>query len=122
MLAWAQSMTWKGQPPTIALNTSTYQKGMALTKQKMVSIEAKLERNPLLPKWDRVHPTSVNSLAGLPTLREEHSSTSPSPCYACPAAYSQKGRSAKRFSKSRGAGTPCLASPSPIFGRGGLLA
>ena len=50
---------------------------------------------------DGVHPTFANSLAGLPTLREEHSSTSPSP-------FSQKGRSAKRFSKSRGAGFKVL--------------
>ena len=52
MLAWAQSMTWKGQSPTVVLNTSSYQKGIALTKKEMVSIEARLHRNPLLPKWD----------------------------------------------------------------------
>lgn len=52
MLAWAQSMTWKSHPPTIRLNTSTYDKGIALTKQEMVSIEERLERNPLLPKYD----------------------------------------------------------------------
>jgi transposase len=28
MLAWAQSMTWKSYPPTIRLNTSTYEKGL----------------------------------------------------------------------------------------------
>jgi len=49
MLAWAQSMTWKSHPPTIRLNTSTYEQGIALTKQEMVSIEDRLERNPLLP-------------------------------------------------------------------------
>ena len=52
MLAWAQSMTWKGKPPVIHLNSSLYQKGISLTKQAMVAIEARLERNPLLPKWD----------------------------------------------------------------------
>jgi len=52
MLAWAQSMTWKGNPPVIRLNTATYEKGIALTKQAMASIENRLERNPLLPKYD----------------------------------------------------------------------
>jgi hypothetical protein len=45
-------MTWKSYPPTIRLNTSTYEKGIALTKQEMASIEGRLERNPLLPKYD----------------------------------------------------------------------
>ncbi|MGD1861456.1 MAG: hypothetical protein ACFB0E_15990 [Leptolyngbyaceae cyanobacterium] len=31
MLAWAQSMTWKGQSPTIVLNRATYQTGITLT-------------------------------------------------------------------------------------------
>lgn len=52
LLAWAQSMTWKGQPPTVALNTATYPKGITLTKKEMIPIEERLERNPLLPKWD----------------------------------------------------------------------
>ena len=57
MLAWAQSMTWKGYTPTIALNTSTYQTGIALTKKAMLPIEERLERHPLLPKWDiLIHP------------------------------------------------------------------
>ena len=52
MLAWAQSMTWKGQHPIIRLNSSTDQKGIALTKKEMIRVEERLERNPLLPKWD----------------------------------------------------------------------
>lgn len=57
MLAWAKSMTWKGQSPTIAFNTKTYPKGIALTKKEMVAIEARLQRHPLLPKWDiLIHP------------------------------------------------------------------
>jgi hypothetical protein len=52
MLGWAQSMTWKGKSPIIHLNSSVYQKGIALTKQAMTVIEARLERNPLLPRWD----------------------------------------------------------------------
>jgi len=52
MLLWAQSMTWKGVHPTVKLNLKTYQTGISLTKTAMRSIERRLERNPLLPKWD----------------------------------------------------------------------
>jgi hypothetical protein len=52
MLAWAQSMTWKGLQPIITLSRKIYQKGISLTKKAMRAIEKKLERNPLLPKWD----------------------------------------------------------------------
>jgi len=52
MLLWAQSMTWKGLHPTVKLNLKTYQKGISLTKKALLSIEQRLERNPLLPKWD----------------------------------------------------------------------
>jgi hypothetical protein len=52
MLAWAQSMTWKGLHPTIKLNQKIYQKGISLTKQEMQKVEQRLERNPLLSKWD----------------------------------------------------------------------
>lgn len=52
MLAWAQSMTWKGLHPTIKLSQKTYQKGVSLTKHQMRSVEYQLQRNPLLPKWD----------------------------------------------------------------------
>ena len=60
MLVWAKSMQWKGihppppppPPPTIDLNPSIYERGIALTKQQMEPIEARLERHPTLPKWD----------------------------------------------------------------------
>ncbi|MGB3613479.1 MAG: transposase [Elainellaceae cyanobacterium] len=57
MLAWAQSMTWKGLHPLIKLNRSIYEKGISLTKKQMRHIEERLERNPLLPKYDvLIHP------------------------------------------------------------------
>lgn len=57
MLAWAQSMTWKGLHPVIQLNENIYQKGIALGKAAMKEVEKRLERNPLLPKWDiRIRP------------------------------------------------------------------
>ena len=52
MLAWAQSMTWKGLKPIVNLSQEIYQKGISLTKKVMKEIERRLERNPNLPKWD----------------------------------------------------------------------
>jgi hypothetical protein len=52
MLAWAKSMTWKGVSPLISLSQKVYQKGISLSKKAMRVIEKRLERNPLLPKWD----------------------------------------------------------------------
>lgn len=52
MLAWAQSMTWKGQHPRVYLNQKTYPKSIALSKTGMQEIELRLLRHPDLPKWD----------------------------------------------------------------------
>jgi hypothetical protein len=52
MLEWAKSMTWKGIQPVVNLSKTVYHKGISLSKMAMRSIEARLERNPLLPKWD----------------------------------------------------------------------
>jgi len=52
MLAWAQSMTWKGLHPVIKLSKKIYKKGVSLTKKEMRKVEKRLKRNPLLPKWD----------------------------------------------------------------------
>ena len=52
MLEWAKSMTWKGIQPVVSLSKTVYQKGISLSKAAMQAIEARLERNPILPKWD----------------------------------------------------------------------
>lgn len=52
MLGWAGSMTWKGVRPVVELSRKVYQKGVSLSKEAMREVEARLERNPLLPKWD----------------------------------------------------------------------
>lgn len=52
MLAWAQSMTWKGIKPIIHLSQNVDHKGISLTKKAMEEIEMRLLRNPHLPKWD----------------------------------------------------------------------
>lgn len=45
-------MTWKGIRPLVELSQKTYCKGIRLSKKAMREIEARLERNPLLPHWD----------------------------------------------------------------------
>ena len=52
MLAWTQSMTWKGMHPVVELSKKVYQKGISLTKNAMKQVENRLRRNPFLPKWD----------------------------------------------------------------------
>ena len=52
MLAWAKSMTWKGVHPVVELIRKVYEKGISLSKEAMQAVEARLERNPMLPKWD----------------------------------------------------------------------
>jgi Rhodopirellula transposase DDE domain len=57
LLHWTQSMTWKGISPVVALSRKVYATGVRLNKTAMQAVEARLERNPLLPKWDIViHP------------------------------------------------------------------
>lgn len=57
MLEWAQSMTWKGIKPRVELSRNVYAKGVTRSKTAMQAVEARLERNPLLPKWDiLIHP------------------------------------------------------------------
>jgi hypothetical protein len=52
MLAWAQSMTWKGRSPVVALTHKEYPRGITLSKKAMPAVEQRLERHPELPKWD----------------------------------------------------------------------
>ena len=52
MLGWAKSMTWKGLHPFVNLCRKEYRKGISLSKKAMEKVELRLERNPLLPKWD----------------------------------------------------------------------
>jgi hypothetical protein len=51
-LEWAKSMTWKGLHPVVELSRKVYEKGVCLSKEAMQAVEARLERNPSLPKWD----------------------------------------------------------------------
>ena len=61
MLEWAKRMTWKGVHPVVALSRKVYTKGVSLSKAAMQAVEARLERNPLLPKWDiLIHPAGAD--------------------------------------------------------------
>jgi hypothetical protein len=52
MLEWAKSMTWKGLHPVVALSRKVYEKGITLGKTAMEAVEARLKRDPKLPKYD----------------------------------------------------------------------
>jgi Rhodopirellula transposase DDE domain len=52
MLAWAQSMTWKGRSPVVELTHKEYPRGITLGKKAMQAVEQRLVRHPELPKWD----------------------------------------------------------------------
>jgi hypothetical protein len=52
MLGWAKQMTWKGIHPVVELSRNVYHKGIALGKAAMQAVEARLQRDPQLPKYD----------------------------------------------------------------------
>lgn len=61
MLEWAKRMTWKGLHPIVKLSRTVYAKGVSLSKAAMRAVEARLERHPLLPKWDiLIRPAGVD--------------------------------------------------------------
>lgn len=51
VVAYSASMTWKGVHPVVELVTTTYHKGVALTKRAMAAVEAQLHRSDDLGKW-----------------------------------------------------------------------
>lgn len=52
MLEWAKTMTWKGLHPIVILSRKVYKKGISVSKKVMRNVEARLERNSQLPKWN----------------------------------------------------------------------
>jgi hypothetical protein len=54
MLGWAKQMTWKGMHPVVELSRKVYEKGISLSKAAMQAVEARLKRDPQLPKYDIV--------------------------------------------------------------------
>jgi Rhodopirellula transposase DDE domain len=61
MLGWAKEMTWKGLHPVVERSRKVYEKGLALSKMAMEAVEARLKRDPPLPKDDIViNPASTS--------------------------------------------------------------
>jgi Rhodopirellula transposase DDE domain len=61
MLERAKTMTWKGLHPIIELSQKVYQKGVALRKQAMQAVEARLARHSELSQWDiLIQPVSTS--------------------------------------------------------------
>ena len=48
---YAETMTWKGKHPAVALVTTAYARGVTLGKAAMAEVEAHLTRHPTLGKW-----------------------------------------------------------------------
>jgi hypothetical protein len=51
VLGFAGTMRWKGKTPVVQVVTTTYQTGVALTKEAMAEVEAHLARLAGLEKW-----------------------------------------------------------------------
>ncbi len=51
VVEFAGSMRWKGGAPEVRLVTTTYPKGVKLTKAAMAAVEARISRLPGLEKW-----------------------------------------------------------------------
>lgn len=51
VLQFAATMTWKGAYPAVTLVTTTYARGVTLTKEAMAAVEARLTRHPTLGNW-----------------------------------------------------------------------
>ena len=52
MLEGAKSITWKGLHPVVELSRQVDQKGVRLSKKAMEAVEARLERDAKLPKYN----------------------------------------------------------------------
>jgi len=51
-IAWAKTMTWKGIFPIVKVLDKVFDTGVKVAKQTFQAYQDRLERNPLLPKWD----------------------------------------------------------------------
>jgi len=51
VLGFAATMTWKGVRPSVALVTTTYERGVTLAKEAMAALDPRLIRHPTLGKW-----------------------------------------------------------------------
>ena len=54
VIAWAKTMTWKGISPIVRILDKAFETGATVAKKAFRVFQDRLERNPLLPKWDVV--------------------------------------------------------------------
>ena len=50
-MRFAESLTFKGNHPTVSLVTQTYKTGVKLTQAEMADLETQFRRLPDLEKW-----------------------------------------------------------------------
>lgn len=50
-LKWASTMTWRGLSPLVHELTTTYERGVKVTKTVFAALTSFITRNPELPKW-----------------------------------------------------------------------
>jgi len=56
-IEWAKTMTWKGISPMVKILDKVFETGTKVAKKAFQVFQDRLERNPLLPKWDvRIKP------------------------------------------------------------------
>ena len=53
-VAWAKTMTWKGISPIVRVLEKVFETGAKVAKKAFRAFQNRLDRNPLLPKWDVV--------------------------------------------------------------------
>jgi hypothetical protein len=51
VVAYSESMSWKGLHPAVEVVATAYQTGVTLTKEAMAAVEAQIDRLPCLGKW-----------------------------------------------------------------------
>lgn len=51
-IEWAKTLTWKGISPTVKVLDKVFETGAKVAKKTFRTFQARLNRNPLLPKWD----------------------------------------------------------------------
>jgi len=53
-IGWAETMTWKGLSPMVKILDKVFETGAKVAKKAFEIFQNRLDRNPLLPKWDVV--------------------------------------------------------------------
>jgi len=51
-IEWAKTMTWKGLSPLVTVLDKVFETGAKVAKKAFQAFQLRLDRNPLLPKWD----------------------------------------------------------------------